>query len=250
MTAEHAAKRPIAATTVVVAVAAMMLLGGFAFKAPCLNDWHGQQFSSGCYNDIQFLYPQRGISEHIFPYIHGKLLNDSSGDSLVGGAFEYPVLTGVFAWFAGLPVHGPNTYLAWSALLLAPFGLLTGWLLARMSGWRAMYFAAAPAIVLYAFHNWDLLVVAAMVGAFYAWWRERYVWAAVLLGIGACLKLFPLFFLAPLVLDRLAARDRRAAVRTAAAGVATVVLVNLPFRSSTQVGGGRRTTSNGCGTPT
>jgi len=82
----------------------------FLFKSPCLHDWHGQQFSAGCYNDIQFLYPQRGISEHIFPYIHGKLTYNSGGDALVGGAFEYPVLTGVFAWFAGLPIHGANHY--------------------------------------------------------------------------------------------------------------------------------------------
>lgn len=214
---------------VVLAVAALTLISGLAFKSPCLHDWHGQQFSKGCYNDIQFLYPQRGIPQHIFPYVHGKLISDANGDALVGGTFEYPVLTGLFAWFAGLPVHGPNHYLVWSAVLLAPFGLLTAWLLARMTGWRAMYFAAAPAMVLYAFHNWDLLVVAATVGAFYAWWRQRYLWTAFLLGIGTCLKLYPLFFLAPLVLERLIASDRRNAVRTALVGAVTVAAVNLPF---------------------
>jgi uncharacterized membrane protein len=226
----HAGRRAaLPVTTAVLIVAALTLLGGLAFKSPCLQQWHGQQFSTGCYNDIQFLYPQRGIAEHIFPYVHGHLVYDNNSDSLVGGTFEYPVLTGVFAWFAGLPVHGPNTYLVWSALLLAPFGLLTAWLLARMTGWRAMYFAAAPAIVLYAYHNWDLLVVAATVGAFYFWWRERYLWAAFLLGIGGCLKLYPAFFLAPLLLDRLAAGDRRNALRTAVVGVSTIALINLPF---------------------
>jgi len=39
--------------------------------------------------------------------------------------------------------------------------------------------------------------------------RQRYLWAAFLLGVGACLKLYPLFFLAPLVLERLAASDRQ-----------------------------------------
>ncbi|MFL6239167.1 MAG: glycosyltransferase family 87 protein [Actinomycetes bacterium] len=226
LTADSLARRVLPFVPV---VAAVMLVGGLAFKAPCLSMWHGQQFSSGCYNDLQFLYDQRGIPQHIFPYVHGKLLNDSSGDSLVGGAFEYPVLTGVFAWFAGLFTQGPNDYLIVSAVLLAPFGLLAGWLLVRMTGWRALYLVAAPAVVLYAYHNWDLLVVAATVAAFYAWWRDRFVWAAILLGIGGCLKLYPAFFLAPLLLERLAAGDRRTAVRATLAGVGTVVLLNLPF---------------------
>jgi uncharacterized membrane protein len=231
LTAERIRRAAPAASVVVVLVAAAFLIGGLAFKSPCLHAWNGQQFSTGCYNDVQFLYPQRGIAEHIFPYVHGHLTWNGTRDpaDLVGSVFEYPVLTGVFAWFAGLPVHGPNHYLVWSAVLLAPFGLLAAWLLARMTGWRAMYFAAAPAVVLYAFHNWDLLVVAAMVGAFYAWWRERFVLCAVLLGVGGCLKLYPAFFLAPLVLERLAARDARNAWRTAAAGVGTIVLINLPF---------------------
>jgi len=179
----------------VLGIAAATLIGGFLFKSPCLHDWHGQQFSAGCYNDIQFLYPQRRHLRAHLPVHPRKLTYNSGGDALVGGAFEYPVLTGVFAWFAGLPIHGANHYFVWSAILLAPFGLLTAWLLARMTGWRALYFAAAPSVVLYAFHNWDLLVVAATVGAFYAWWRQRYLWAAFLLGVGACLKLYPLFFL-------------------------------------------------------
>jgi uncharacterized membrane protein len=82
---------------------------------------------------------------------------------------------------------------------------------------------------LYAFHNWDLLVVAATVAAFYAWWRQRYLWAGLLLGVGACLKLYPAFFLAPLVLDRLAAGQGKTAIRAALVGVGTVVLLNLPF---------------------
>jgi uncharacterized membrane protein len=211
----------------------VMLLGGFLFKSPCLpyTDWHGQQFSAGCYNDIQFLYPQRDIHDHVFPYIHGKLLHDSGTDTteLTGGAIEYPVLTGVFTWFTGLFADTPDGFLMWSAVLLLPFGLLAAFLLARMTGQRAMLFAAAPSIVLYAFHNWDLLVVAAMVGGIYAWWRQRYVWSAFWLAIGGCLKLFPLFFLAPLVLHRLADGDRRGAAKTAAVGVGTFALVNLPF---------------------
>jgi uncharacterized membrane protein len=222
----------IPAVTAVLLVMGVMLLAGFFFKSPCIpyKDWHGQQFSAGCYNDIQFLYDQRQISDHVFP-VHGKLVYNAQTDSaaLVGGAVEYPVLTSVFTWFAGLFANDADGYLIVTAVLLAPFGLLAAYLLTRMTGWRAMIFAAAPAIVLYAFHNWDLLVVAAMIGGIYAWWRGRYGWAAFWLAIGGCLKLFPLFFLAPLLLHRLAAGDRRGALRTFAIGVGTFAAVNLPF---------------------
>ena len=56
---------------------------------------------------------------------------------------------------------------------MAPFGLVTGWLLGRLARWRALLWALGPPLVLYAFHNWDLPVVACAVGAVYAMhgWR-------------------------------------------------------------------------------
>ena len=97
--------------------------------------------------------------------------------------------------------------------------------------------------MLYAFHNWDLPVVACAVGAVYAvhGWRttrplaDRAVVAAVLLGLGFAFKLYPGAFVAPLALlvltapGRGAAPDWRGALRVVAAAVVTVVLVNLPF---------------------
>ena len=41
-----AAAPAVTAVTVVLAIAALTLIGGLAFKAPCLQDWHGQQFSA------------------------------------------------------------------------------------------------------------------------------------------------------------------------------------------------------------
>src|SRR5262249_26564579 len=153
------------------------------------------KYADYCYTDIQQLYPFRGIREHTFPYLHGHL----AGDQPVGGALEYPVLTGLFIWATGLLAHDDAQFLAASALFLAPFGLVTGWLLARLTGRRAFVWAAAPALAGYAFLNWDLLVTAAFTAAVYAWWRGRPAAAAGLLGVGAALKLYPAFFLAPLV---------------------------------------------------
>ena len=207
-------------------VCAAVLVAGFLLKAQCLQPYDGRQYSRLCYNDLQPLYGIRGVQQKTFPYVHGRLEGDQG---LVGGAIEYPVLTGVFMWFSGLFVSDGNAYLVVSAVLLAPFALLAAYLLGRVTPGRAWMWAAAPAVVLYAFHNWDLLVVAAAVGGFYAWYRRKPILAAVLFGIGGALKVFPIFFLAPLVLERWRARDRGGAIKVAAAGAGTTVAINLPF---------------------
>jgi uncharacterized membrane protein len=53
--------------------------------------------------------------------------------------------------------------------------------------------------------------------------------AAACFGIGGALKLYPLLFLLPLALEHLHAGDRRGALRTAATGVGTAALINLPI---------------------
>lgn len=209
-----------------VVVCALTLAGGYALKARCTTlPWDGRQYAQLCYNDLQPLYAQRGIQERVFPYLDGRLIDGE----LTGGAIEYPVLTGIFMWTGGLLASDGADYLFVSSVSLAPFGLLVAYLLARMSGARALLWSAAPAIVLYAFHNWDLLVVAAAVAGFWWWAKGRPVWAAVLFGIGAALKLYPIFFLGPLFLERLHAAGWRNAVKTGAAGIGTWVLINLPF---------------------
>lgn len=217
--------------------AAAMLLGGFALKAQCLAPWaEGNQYRSLCYNDIQALYPDsrdergnvvgRGVQERVFPYVSGGLRADGA---LINGAVEYPVLTGVFMWISGAAAGNGDEYLVHSALLLAPFGLLTAYLLARMTGLRALMWAAAPAVVLYAFHNWDLLVVAAVAGGFYLWHKGAPRGAAAAFAVGAALKMYPAFFVAPLALERWRAGDRRGATEVVGIGAGAFALINLPF---------------------
>ena len=173
-----------------------------------------------------------GQPELVFPYIHGSHVDtdgDGSLDALVDGAIEYPVLTGLFMYGTGRLAENGDDYLRVSALFLFPFGLLTAFFLTKMSGRRALMWAAAPALVLYAFHNWDLLVVAAAVGGLYLWSRGSPIWAAVAFGIGASLKMYPLFFLAPLFLYLLHRREAKKAFVSALAGVGALVAANLPF---------------------
>jgi uncharacterized membrane protein len=210
----------------VVAVCALTLVGAWLLKGQCLEPWQDyHQYSSLCYNDIQPLWTVRGVADRTFPYIHGALVDGE----LQNGAIEYPVLTGVFMWVSGAGSDSSNEYLAHSALLLAPFGLLIAHWLVRLRGMRALMWAAAPAVVLYAFHNWDLLVVAAAMVGFWFWMRERRYAAALCFGIGAALKLYPLLFVIPLSLQPAAEGDRKEAGRLLGVGVGALAAINLPF---------------------
>ena len=220
---------------IVVGVCAIVLVLGYVGKA-CRGFWP-TPISLVCHSDIRSLYPLREMERDLFPYLHGDLIIVPRPDRTwppfevrpVGGANEYPVLTGILMWLPSLASDDPDTYLLVSALLLAPFGLATAWLLGRMTGRRALWWSASPILLLYAFHNWDLAVVAASVAGFWCWWRGRPVAAALCFGIGGALKLYPLLFLLPSVLDRIHDGDRRGAVRAGAAGAGVFALINLPL---------------------
>ena len=206
---------------------AVTLAAGYALKAQCIGDWPwtGEQVERVCYNDIQPLYESRDIDVHTFPYIYSYL--DENGPQY--GGIEYPVLTGLFMWAMGFLADTPGEYLQVTAVALAVFGFLITWLLYRISGSRALYWAAAPTLVLYAFHNWDLLVVAAAVAALFAWQRGHLTAAAILIGIGGALKLYPLLFLGPLFLYRWVQGDRSGARRSLGWGLGACFLINLPI---------------------
>jgi hypothetical protein len=223
---------------VAVGVTALAVLGSYLLKRPCLGPSFNEfgnsanfsaRYQKVCYSDIQQLWTGRGIREHTFPYLFGRYVPGERGGQLVGGAVEYPVVTGVFMWLAGLGAGTDADYLRSSAVLLLPFGLLTAGLLARLAGWRALIWAAAPALVLYGLYNWDFLATACVAGAVLAWSRRHPAVAAGLLGLGAAIKIYPGFLALPLLVERLAARDRRGALQVLAASAGTWLAVNLPI---------------------
>ena len=228
-----------AATPAVMVLAYLMALASYLSKTPCtgapyddggssLNEANGHRLL--CATDIVTLWRYRWIDLHWFPYIHGSL--DVSGGppgALQQGAIEYPVITSVFMWATALPAHNSGQFFAYSAAALLPLALLVGWQLSRLVGWRALVWAAAPALVLYSVYNWDLLPVAWTLGAVLAWRRGRYGLAAAFLGLGAATKIYPGFFLLPLLVERLVARDRRGALMVAGVGGGSWLAVNLPF---------------------
>ncbi len=269
----------VAAVSATLSCAVMLVLA-YLNKARCAGgpftaDGRSEMFDSikdsrVCYSDIQYLWLGRSINEHVFPYISGGITPDGS---LIGGAVEYPVLSGVLMWLGAAGAQDDAVFLLHSALLLAPFALLTAWMLGKLSGPAALLWAVGPPLLLYAFHNWELPVVWTSVAAVYVVTsltryslRARGILAAVLLGIGFCLKLYPGIFVLPLLVYVLtggvehrvgrAGPDRagnagsprdggaapqdgevgsrtdydvRGALAVAAAAVVTVVAVNLPF---------------------
>ncbi|MEV6432519.1 hypothetical protein [Nocardia sp. NPDC051463] len=247
--------RTAALAAVVVVLCGLTLALAYLNKARCAGapfaeDGRSSVFdvlkdSDVCYSDIQFLWLGRDIDNHVFPYIDGGITEDGM---LTGGAVEYPVLSGVLMWLGAVGAHNDAEFLLHTALLLAPFALLTAWLLVRLSGRAALLWAAGPPLVLYAFHNWELPVVCTAVAAVYVVTamtryslRTRGILAAVLLGIGFCFKLYPGIFVLPLLAYVLTGGRRevedlepvrldvRGASMAAAAAVGTVVAVNLPF---------------------
>lgn len=241
-----------AALAGLVLLCGLTLLAGFANKARCTGPGFtedGRSFPcydvrknrDVCYSDIQQLWITRSLGEHNFPYLSGGITEQGT---LYGGAIEYPVLSGLLIWLGGLGADTDAGFLLGSALLLAPFGLITAWMMGRLSGWRALLWVLGPPLVLYGFHNWDLPAVACVVAAVWVMHgrradrplTSRAVVAAAMLGLGFALKIYPAMFVLPLALyvltggERSASRyDVAAALRvcTAAAGIA--VLVNLPF---------------------
>jgi uncharacterized membrane protein len=252
------------ALAAVVLLCGLTLVLGFANKARCAGPEYDAAGRSGpdfnirydrdvCYSDIQYLWLGRDIDRHVFPYLSGGIRPDGG---LYGGTVEYPVLTGLVIWAGAVFAQTDAGFLLGSALLMAPFGLLTAWLLGRLSRWRALLWALGPPLVLYAFHNWDLPVVACAVGAVYVVHRgwgaagvqrplvERATAGAVLLGLGFAFKLYPGAFVLPLALYVLTASRRpdsngpnagpgrydvAGALRVAITAVLTVLVVNLPF---------------------
>jgi uncharacterized membrane protein len=200
----------------VVVVALCTLLVGFAHKSICLTgDFKELTYHAYCYTDVIPLYRDQGLVDGRVPYLDGP--ND------------YPVATGLFMWVASLAGRGEGTFFLTNAVALAVLALATAWLLARHVGLRALYFAAAPTLFLYAFLNWDLLAVFLATAGTFAFLRRRDAGSGILLGLGAAAKIYPGLLLIPFALERLRTGERAAAARIATAGVCTWLVVNAPF---------------------
>ena len=236
----------------VLAVAAVAFVLGMVQKTPCVQDnWatNDVRYRSMCYSDVPYLYSGRGFAAGFVPY------TDNGGKY---PAMEYPVVIGYFAFGAawvtqalgdppdltsraqlsGTEIYGApgvaeesGRYFIVTAVLLAPFALLSAWFLAgvhRRRPWDAMLLAASPALVLAGLVNWDLLAVTAVTGSLWAWSRDRPVLSGVLIGLGTAVKLYPLFLLGALLVVCLRRRRMPDFAATSGAAVTAWTVVNAP----------------------
>jgi uncharacterized membrane protein len=200
---------------VVLLVAACVMTAGAAYKSLCFGEgFLERSLTYACYSDLLPLYEAEELDSGKIPYVEAEN--------------EYPVGTGLFMWAASWPVDSREAFFVSNALLLAFLGLLTAWLLYGVVQRRALYFAAAPTLALYAFLNWDLLAVALMTAGLVAFLRRRDVTAGVLLGLGTAAKLFPGLLLPPLALDRAKERSWRGVAVLLGSAVVIWLALNLP----------------------
>ncbi len=222
---------PLLAGAVVMGLGVALRAGTFAYHGAARQSAfnHFAYGHLGGYSDIASLFFRSGIWHDWVPYVRFP--------------FEYPVGTGLVAWLTGLPVATVGGYLALNAVVLVLCGLLTLWLLRRLPGANPWLLALSPALALYVVLNWDLLSIAALVGALVLFQRRRDGWGAAALAVATWTKFFPLVVLPVVLWARLLdAGDRRDGLRAAARLLVPFLLVtvamNAPFALTTGGHGG------------
>lgn len=211
---------------VLLALTALTFALGMVQKAGCFADTWGDgtgRYTQMCYSDLPYLYTGRGFAELAWPF---------TDDTQVRARYEvmeYPVGIAYWAYGAAWATHLLNglpalderwvrptgelwgmpevqreigLYVVVNAVGFAALALLTTLLLARLRPerpWDAAAFALSPALLVTGLVNWDLLAVALVAAALFAWSRGRPGWTGVMVGLGAASKLYPLFLLGGLL---------------------------------------------------
>ena len=219
---------------------------GYTQKSTCRDtrNWsHEYQYTRMCYSDVVALYSQEGLASGKTPYIDYP----TEYPPLIGLTME---VVGVFSRLAPQqhPVYktvdgkqvvdhysmDERTALFYDLTWVLFLGLAcvtvvaTALTAGRRRIWDAALFALAPSLVLHLLTNWDVIAVAFASLAVYAWSRRMPVVAGIMVGLGVCTKLYPIFFLVGLFMLCLRAGYLRAFVRTAVATAVTIAAVMLP----------------------
>lgn len=219
------AARRIGLGTVFVSLAATLAIG-LAEKSPCASgSWgDGRQYRRLCYTDIIPLLGTEQLGGDRLPYL------DPCDAEASGECDEYPVLSmwtmRLAAWVSGPEVR---EFFLVNVVILTVAAFATALFLYLMVGGRALYFALAPTLLIYAYVNWDLLAVALATGATFMYVRRRDGWAGVLLGLAAAAKVYPLLLLVPFVAGRFRSREPDRGTHLAWAAAGSWLAVNLPF---------------------
>jgi hypothetical protein len=209
----------------VVAALGWTLLLGFVQKTGtwCAGGLRGSGAAPLCYTDIVPLYRNEGFRNDRLPYLEPCV--PVAGDP----CDEYPPLTMYTMWLGALVATRPSAFFFANALVLSIAAATTAIALYGIAGSRALYFALAPTLLLYAFYNWDLVAAALATLATFAFLRRRDGLAGVLIGLGAAAKLYPALLLIPFVLQRVRDGEADRGVRLGTAAAVGWLATNLPF---------------------
>ena len=252
----HAGRHPWwTPARVLLALTAIVFALGLVQKTTCFSQsWgNGQtRYTHMCYSDLPYLYTGRGFSELQWPYDDDPVIRTKYE------AMEYPVGISYWAWgtawvthwLAGSPdisvreltavddlwglkgmVREVRLFVSVNAVGFGLLALLSTWLLTRVNRrrpWDAAAFALSPALLLTGIINWDMLAVATVAAALWAWARGRPLLTGIFIGIGTATKLYPLFLLGGLIVICWRQRRLSDAVGAAAAGFLAWVVVDVP----------------------
>lgn len=218
-------RRAAGGLTLILLVLAATLAVGIVLRQPCASgSWSdGRQYTRLCYTDLIPLYGTEHLDGGRLPYL------DACPADGTGNCDEYPVLT--MWWMRAAAWIGPGAAAfywvnVWGLALLAVWIAVS---LYRAVGIRALFFAAAPSLAIYAFINWDLLAVAFATAATLAYLRKRDLAAGVLLGLGGAAKFYPLLLVVPLVMGRFREGRKDDGVHLAWGAAGAWLIANLPF---------------------
>lgn len=153
------------------------------------------------------------------------------GFAYISKPIEYPILTGFFIQLAGMiGKTRAGYYLASIAGLLAAAAIATYFLYKILSDGQKnnllRYWIFAPSLLIFLTYNWDILPVLFTAIAFYFFQKNRYPTTSAFLALGASAKLYPIFYIAPLILK---AKDWAERIKIILVFGLTFAAVNLPF---------------------
>lgn len=170
------------------------------------GDVAARWFGQGCYTDFQLLWTGRQLFTDVVPYLNGGFAPDGTA---LPGTLEYPALSGFLAWAVALPATTDAQFYTFFAIVLGLCAMGITTLLVQLAGWRTLWWSLAPGVVLYATYNVEMFVVFFATAAIWAAVRAEIgsrhairwlILCGTLLGLGACAKLYPLLFAAPIAL--------------------------------------------------
>lgn len=215
---------------VVVALGILGYILAYLTKLPCLaNGWADPgRYTHLCYSDMGPLYSLRGLADGAIPYIsiptHGWQY------------LEYPVLTGVFMWVASLSFGGGNGHALMffnvNAIMLAGcfvVAIAATSLTVRRRPWDGAMVALAPAGLLAATINWDLLAVSLLCVCLALWSRKHVALAGIFLGLAAAAKFYPFLILLPIFVLCVRTAKLRQFGLLLGSTLLTWLAVNVPF---------------------